>query len=139
MQQKINELNELIKELNLYIPKKDKVNSVVSQKSIGWHIHHSLLVLGGITQGLKDSKPENYQSEFNFKRLVVFTLGKIPRGKGKAPKQVIPEEGIPAEKIIKLSGIISAQMEVYKTLNPKNHFKHFSFGVLDLNQTIKLL
>ena len=56
-------------------------NPSISMGSVGWHIEHSCLVIIKITETIQQSNPSDFTSKFNFKKWLVFTLGKFPRGK----------------------------------------------------------
>ncbi len=135
----MQELNKLVAFFEEKIPMMDKVNTTTSAATVGWHIQHSLLVINSIINGLKQSDPNTYQWKFNLSRTFIWTIGKIPRGKGKAPNVVIPKEEITSAllkyRIAKakenIASLASAQ---------KNHyFEHPYFGKLNLKPTIKFL
>ena len=83
-------LPHILSELEDKLPFSDRVNPVISATSVGWHIDHSLLVINQIIKNVGLSDPKEYEWKFNMKKLIVFTLNKIPRGKARAPKAVIP-------------------------------------------------
>ena len=78
-------IKEIVK-LEELIDYSDKIKISVSSKDVYWHIDHSLKFIIGVCNTLKKSNPQHYMWRFNFIRLIVFTNGSIPRGKGKAPK-----------------------------------------------------
>ena len=77
----ITKLEELIQLLETKIQVFDTFNQEVSQSNGAWHIEHSLLTINGITDFLVQSNPNNYKWKFNFIRIVVMTMKKIPRGR----------------------------------------------------------
>lgn len=132
-------MEKKLSELASYIHKKNQVNKAVSQASVGWQIHHSLLVINGICLALMRSKEADYQSKFNLLKSYVFLLKKFPRGKSKSPKEVAPPEIISEEEInkqLKNSRKLIAKLD---TLPEKSHFKHAIFGVLNLKDSKKFL
>ncbi len=129
----------LIEELTANIPFANKINPTISATSVGWHIDHSLMVINQIIGAVQASDSKEYKWSFNIKRLVVFTTGKIPRGKAKAPKSVMPELTFD-EKDIKTK----MEKAYYKLgkLNelPANHFfVHPFFGHLNVKATKKMI
>ena len=86
----MSNLKTLVNQLESYIANYEKVNLTVSQSSIGWHIDHSLIVINGLIDQLKKSNPEQYKWQFNWIRILIQIINKIPRGKAKAPKVVQP-------------------------------------------------
>ena len=129
----------LIKELEGYIPVKDKRNDAVSTSDIAWQIDHSLKVFNFVSDTLVNSDPELYASKFNKWRLLLFTLGYFPRGKVKAPKFVRPPEVILVEDIQSQLQIAYNNIENIRSADKNAHFKHFIFGVLNKNRTIRFL
>lgn len=80
----MQQLLHLVDQLALQVPNAAKKQAAVSEGAVGWHIEHSLLVITQIIEGLKRSDVSKYKWTFNFSRLVVLGLNKIPRGKAKA-------------------------------------------------------
>lgn len=113
-------------------------NAVVSKANVGWHIEHILLTIDKIIESLNKSEPANYKSSFNFTRLLVFTMNKLPRGRVKATKAVIPEEY--NEKSLR-EHLYSTKLKVeeLKIIDSNKYFNHPVFGNLKLNKTIKFL
>jgi len=129
----------LIKELDTCIADAGKVNSSVSSSSVGWHIDHSLMVINQIIGAVNASNPQDYKWSFNFKRLVIFTMGKIPRGKAKAPATVIPSNAFD-ESDVRLKMEKSLQNLALLNQLPGNHFfVHPIFGHLNVKATKKML
>ena len=124
---------------NIYTPNLEKTNSRVSNSTIGWQIDHCLLVINGVIGQVEISNPTEFKSKFNFNRLIVFTTGKIPRGKIRAPKMVTPISIATAEELN--SNIEIAKNKVSKLNNlPKNSFfKHPFLSDLNVKQTEKFL
>ncbi len=134
----MDKLTSLLQELENNIPHHSIANQAVSQQSVGWHIEHSLLTMYIIVEALKNSNPKDYQKKFNFKRMMIFTLNKIPRGKAKAPNVVLPKKEITADSIIEHPQKMRIKLNDLETLHANNFFAHPYFGHLNLKQTIKL-
>lgn len=125
-----------IKELKKYIDSSATRVQKVSNWSIGQQIEHSLKVIIGVSQTTIESNPEDYKANFNFARLMVFMLGRIPRGKGKAPKVVLPSENISSKtELLALADKATAIVKQLDELPPKANFNHLYFGILNLKQT----
>ncbi len=135
----MKELQSLINELELRVAESDRSDSRISVSNVGWHIEHSLLVLSAITDALASSNPADFKRSFNLIRIMVFTFGKIPRGKGKAPGSVMPKEII--NRAILLNHIEKTKIKIrdIEKLESDRFFKHPFFGDLKLRQTIKFL
>jgi len=135
----MTELIQLIHQLESQIENHETINSNVSQSSIGWHLDHSLMVINGIITQVKNSNPEQYKRQFNWKRVFIKTINKFPRGKGKAPKVVQPTE-IASKEILttKLEAAKTNSIEL-KNLHPNSYFTHPYFGNLNLKKTIWFL
>lgn len=135
----MNQLYNILFQLENHISNFEKTNSKISSSTIGWQIDHCLLVINGIIGQLEISNPDEFQSKFNFNRLIVFTSGKIPRGKIRAPKVVTPIEVATVEDL--KSKIEIAKNKVSKLNNlPKNSFfKHPFLSDLNVKQAEKFL
>lgn len=129
----------LIKELESYIAVKDKRNNSVSTSDIAWQIDHSLKVFNLVSETLVNSDLELYSSKFNKWRLLLFTIGYFPRGKVKAPKFARPPEVILTEDLVSQFQLVYQNIDNIKSANNNVHFKHFIFGVLNKNRTIRFL
>ena len=135
----MKELQSLINELELRVAESDRSDSRISVSNVGWHIEHSLLVLNGITDALRRSNPADFKRSFNFIRIMVFTFGKIPRGKGKAPGSVMPKEIINQAILLNHKKKKKIKIRDIEKLESDRFFKHPFFGDLKLTQTIKFL
>lgn len=133
-------LLKAIDELESYISKLRLSNEAISNSTIGWQIGHSLKVIYGIGKTVAKSNPKEYKWQFNFTRIVVFTLNKIPRGRAKAPKTVRPEEeDLTAEALQNF--IQKSKNAIEDALNapPKAYFEHPYFGLLSRDKAIRFL
>lgn len=135
----MNKLLTLINRLESKIPELDKKNESVSQNGVGWHIQHSILVVQRIISAVEGSNPASYTRTFNFSRTLVFTLNKIPRGRGKAPKSVVPTGIFTAESLFTEVQQLKIRINVLDTLNSNQYFEHPYFGKLNLKATRKFL
>ncbi len=129
------ELNQLKEYTNSF----EKIKTSISSKSVGWHVDHSLKVINGVINALTKSNPKGYKWKFNMVRAFVFSFNYFPRGKGIAPKKVLPPEVLVKDDVY--SQIVQAKLnlEIVITLPAKSNFNHPYFGVLDLRQTLKFL
>ena len=100
-----NDIVRLLDQLEAAMSDLDKQNEAVSKTTVGWQIGHTLKVANGIIKLISKSDPSLYKWGFNMARVIVFTLNHIPRGKGKAPKEVIPDpEEFSEEGLVELFG-----------------------------------
>lgn len=129
----------LITELESYIVVKNKRNDTVSTSDIAWQIDHSLKVFNLVSDTLLNSDPKLHSSKFNKWRLLCFTIGYFPRGKVKAPKFVRPPDLISLEDLELQFQVAYQNVEKIKSADESSHFKHFIFGVLNKNRTIRFL
>jgi hypothetical protein len=129
----------LITELEKKIPFIDQKNEVVSKVTVGWHLEHSLLALIKMITAAENSNPEEYKWQFNFKRTIVFAIGKFPRGKAKAPTSVIPAGEVNLAAIAKMIEKAKQKVEVFDQLSKDRFFKHPVFGDLRINQAHRVI
>lgn len=132
-------LQNQILQLENYISDFERTNAMVSISTIGWQIDHCLIIINSVMEQLEISNPEEFKPEFNFKKIIVFTTGKIPRGKVRAPKSVTPIDVATADELkikVELAKKNSLKLEI---LPKKSHFKHPFFKDLNVKQTEKFL
>ena len=111
----------------------------VSDWSIGMHVHHCCLAMIGICQSLIASTPPPPRAGFSLVRSLVFLSGRIPRGRGRSPDLVMPRQNVsPAElrTLLDQSGRILTEVH---DLDPNAWFRHFAFGVLDRDKTLRFI
>ena len=135
----MNSLNNLLIQLENHITNFEKTNSKISNSTIGWQIDHCLLVINGVMSQIEISNPTEFQSKFNFNRFMVFTTGKIPRGKIRAPKVVTPFDVATAEELKFKIEIAKNNISKLNNLPKNSFFKHPFLSNLNLKQTEKFL
>lgn len=136
---KMHKLISLIDIVHTKIPYHEKINISVSRSSVGWHIEHTLLVAIKISEAINKSNPDDYKWKFNLSRLYVYTLNKIPRGRGKAPKTVQPAGEITFQTLNNNLAIAKSKIEQLYMLDDNCYFIHPYFGKLNLKSTLKFL
>ena len=97
------------------------------------------MVINGIITQVKNSNPEQYKWKFNWKRLYIQTINKIPRGKGKAPKVVQPTEIASKEILTTKLEAAKKNIQELEKLHPNSYFAHPYFGKLNLKTTLWFL
>ena len=132
-------LKEQIATLEKMIDHLELSATQVSAKGIDWHVDHLLKVIIKVSNALKNSDPVVYKWKYNLLRSVIFVSGKIPRGKGKAPKSVLPPEVILKEDLLLQIKEARKHLNEMKELHANSNFKHPYFGVLNLKMTLRFL
>jgi hypothetical protein len=135
----MKKLSDLIAILESKIAVHELINSSISKGSVGWHIEHTLLTFNTIIEALKKSDPANYKSRFDYRRLYVLLLGKIPRGKVKAPAVVQPKEDHNVDTLQQHISISKQNLKSLEDLQPSNFFTHPFLGDMNLKQAIRFL
>ena len=135
----MNPLLPLLHQLENHISNFEKTNPNVSNSTVGWQIDHCLLVINGIIGQIEISDPLKFQPKWTFPKFMVFTTGKIPRGKAKAPKVVIPTQVATQEEL--LAKLAAAKNNVLKldSFSENQFFNHPFFKDLNVKQTKKFL
>ena len=87
-------------ELSAFIPRFEEENLAVSNVNIGWQIDHSLRVTNQVISALVRSNPEEYKPRFNWRKYYIFFTKRIPRGKVRAPKGILPTEEITESSLL---------------------------------------
>lgn len=132
-------LPALINELENKLPFIEKKNTAISQVTVGWHLEHSLLALIKMISAVEHSDPANYKWAFNLKRTIVLMLGKIPRGKAKAPDSVRPGEEINKTAITALLEKAKQKIVMFEKLTGDKYFTHPVFGDIRLKQSRRVI
>lgn len=132
-------LIELIAELENTLPFIKKMDPSVSQVSVGWHIEHSLLALVKMISATEHSNPADFKKKFNWKRTLVLTMGKIPRGKARVPQSVKPGDEISEATINPLLEKAKQKVALFETLGSNKYFTHPVFGDVRIKTARKVI
>ncbi|WP_405352402.1 hypothetical protein [Nonlabens sp. Asnod3-H03] len=135
----MKKLQQQLTELQKFIELGDKQNKTISKVGSYWHIDHTLRVFNGIPQALKNSNPQNFEPKWSFLKWTIMTFKKIPRGKGRAPKHVLPEDHITKTDLLQQIQLAENGLDDIEQLDAQCHFKHPLFGHLDLKESQKFL
>ena len=134
-----NKLESLLNQLEFYIPSSESINLQVSQTTVGWQIEHSLLTINGIVSALQKSNPKDYNWKFSLMKLIILTTKKIPRGKAKAPKVVVPKGLINNDDLQEHLSKTRDAIKALEMVSKDQFFEHPYFGKLKLKETIRFL
>lgn len=132
-------LDTLLDRLESKIPFLETTNQEISRTNVGWHIEHCLLTISGVTNFLVQSNPKDYKWNFSLIRILVLFRKKIPRGRAKAPKLVIPDDNLTQESLQTHVSRTRNAIKELGLLSKDHYFKHPYFGNLKLEQTICFL
>lgn len=132
-------LEHLLHQLESHISNFEKTNPNISNSTVGWQIDHCLLVINGIIGQIEISDPLKYQPKWTFPKFMVFTTGKIPRGKAKAPKVVIPTQVATQEELIAKLAATKNNVLKLDSFSENQFFNHPFFKDLNVKQTKKFL
>lgn len=127
--------DKLLKHIDNYAVR----NANISNWSVGEHLDHIWNVIHGINLKLKNSNSELESEKFSIAKAYVLLFKRIPRGRGKSPKEVMPDDEVILESLIKKiddSILFRSEME---NLNINAWFLHSIFGVLKLKNAIKFV
>jgi len=134
-----HKLSEYLDKIESNIPKFEEKNLKVSMSTIGWQIDHSLKVINNVAKALETSDPELYKNNFSFLGKVFLTLGYFPRGKGKAPKHVIPPEIIIEKDLIAQVKEAKSNIKMLANLDKDSFFNHPLFGNINSKRVYRFL
>ncbi|SOC80251.1 Protein of unknown function [Salinimicrobium sediminis] len=132
-------LEAQLEEMRGYIQHKAKLNTKVSSAPVGWHLAHNLKVIHSILDGLENSDPDQYRRSFSWKKQLVYLTGKIPRGKARAPKRVIPEDNISEGELREQINSAKTGVNCIVNQSEKSYFEHPFFGHIKRDETAKFL
>ncbi len=114
-----------------YLPRHQATAPAISAWSVGQHIHHCYLATNTVIAEMQAPKSEPYRYQFSIPRLFCFTLGTIPRGKGKAPQAVIPTDTPTLEQLTRELDQSDALTARYDALPRDAYWRHPVFGRLN--------
>lgn len=132
-------MNFGLTELRGYVPQAETRVADVSGWSVGMHIHHLNLAMIGVCRSLAASDPPVPPSPFNPLRAMVLTSGWIPRGRGKSPEAAVPTDGIAEPELEAMLDESERLLEASRALPSDHWYRHFAFGVLDRDRTLKFI
>lgn len=132
-------LQEELAEARDYFPYLDSINTEVSSVDVAWHLDHLLKVINSIYDSLEASNPEGYNWNMNVVRTAVFTTGKMPRGRGKAPSSVLPPEDVKVEDLEDQMKKALIRVGKIDELAEKSYFNHPVFDMLDRNDAKRFM
>ncbi|MCT4630756.1 DUF1569 domain-containing protein [Winogradskyella sp.] len=134
----LNKLFKTIDKLESFVPYFERENSKISKSTIGWQIDHSFKVINGVIEVLKTA-PITKKEKLSLIGRFCLAFSYIPRGKGKAPKTVLPPKTISKQEILKQLILAKEGLNSIASVHPKATFKHAIFGVLSKATTLKFL
>ncbi len=123
----MQKLINLVDELASYIPQLEARNETVSSSTVGWQIEHSLLVISSVIEWVKRSDPSKYKWSFRPFKYLIFWRGKIPRGKSRAPKFVVPDT-FTSESLLNHIETCRAKITEFESVGAGHYFSHPYFG-----------
>ena len=125
--------------LKRFVPKADVVAPEVSKWSVGMHVQHCCLATIAVCESLVASEPPVPPSSFSLVTSAIFLTGRIPRGRGKSPEQAIPRDQIWTNEMEGLLLDSERRLEAARQVSRDHWFRHFAFGVLDRDRTLKFI
>ena len=125
--------------LKKFIPRADVLVPDVSKWSVGMHVQHCCLATIAVCDSLVASEPPVPRSGFSLVTSAIFLTGRIPRGRGKSPEQAIPRDDIWTNELEGLLLDAERRLEAARQASRDQWFRHFAFGVLDRDRTLKFI
>lgn len=136
---KLQVLQKQLEEMEFYVKHNNFSNSAVSKASVGWHLAHNLKVIHSICSAIQISDPDQYRKKFNWKKELVYFTGKIPRGKARAPRAVVPENNFSSEELQEQISRARNEVKEISSLSKNAFFEHPYFGHIRRDETTKFL
>lgn len=121
-------LQQQLDTIEKYLLKEDSFNAEISKKSTYWQLDHVLQVIQKVTSSTASSDPKEYSPKRNPLKSFIMITGFIPRGKGKAPKQVIPQHDANQKELLELYNNTKEIAKQWDTIKKDQFFTHPSFG-----------
>ncbi|MDX1565108.1 MAG: DUF1569 domain-containing protein [Phycisphaeraceae bacterium] len=131
-------MNETWKSLRAAIDHADRCVESVSMWTVGHHIEHCALAAERMVAAVAESTPPP-KGRRTAVGLMVLKMGKIPRGRGKAPEPSVPQGALSEAELSTCLDRAEAAIEKAAGLDPNQWFRHFAFGTLKRDQAMKLI
>jgi hypothetical protein len=132
-------LDKLIDKLAENIIHFEKTKNNISTSSIGWQIAHTSKVIARVVTALSTADKNLYVKKFSVLKYIILTTGKIPRGKGKAPKASLPEGEITLASLKENILKAKEKLALLNNIDNDNYFPHPLFGDLKLKEAKRFL
>ncbi len=130
---------QTLNKLNNYIPRCSVKNDKVSKWSVGMHMEHCLLGTTGICSALSNSKPYTGKIKKGFVRRLILLTGIIPRGRGKSPNAVIPNDQTTESGLRELLAEAGLSAQKAAESDCDCWWKHFAFGVMKRDEALEFV
>ena len=131
-------MEKIVKQLAeflVFTPQFEKQNVAVSNANIGWQIDHSLRVINHVISALVRSNPEAYRPKFNWRKSYFFLTKRIPRGKVRAPKSILPTEEITEANLWSNVLLAKENIRLLSECSANHFFVHPFFGQVNVSDT----
>ncbi|WP_422349295.1 DUF1569 domain-containing protein [Flagellimonas sp.] len=122
-----------------YVSQRDALNPKVSKVDVAWHLDHILKTVIVVCKSLEVSKPEDYKSNFNLTRTIIYLWGDFPRGVAKAPRVVRPPDAIQTDDLHLQIATAKEGLKTIQGLDENAHFEHPYFSIINKKQSIRFL
>lgn len=132
-------LTKLLGILNTRLQVYALITPGVSEKNIGWHIQHSLIVINEYIDSLNQSDPEGYKWKFNFLRMIVIATKLVPRYFGNAPESLLPVNSMEKERLSQYISETKDNILQIKELPKNAYVDHPVFYKLNFIEAIDYL
>lgn len=126
-------------DLRAFVDRRDARSPEVSSWSVGMHIEHCCLAVNSVCGALVDSVPPPPPAGFSLLRSTMLKTGFIPRGRGRAPKAVIPTREPDGDELHATLERAEADLNAARELSPQAWFRHFVFGVMTRDESLRFL
>lgn len=126
-------------EIEQYFPYLDRRNANVSAWCVREQLHHVLLSVTGIARLVVQSTAGARRPSLSPIKWIVLTTGKIPRGRGQAPKRVWPSASVSREDLEQLLVQARESLAAAEAADRRAWYEHFVFGVMRRNAAVRLI
>jgi len=134
----IHKIKQHLNYIEMVVSEHQVKNSSVSSSTVGWQIDHSLKVINNVIAYLKTA-PTDKAPKINIYGRLFLGINYIPRGKGKAPELVLPQDNITKKTLNSQLIEANENIQAIPSIDARVTFKHAYFGILDLRQSIRFI
>lgn len=136
----MEKLEIILNEIERNIEFHEKCVENISKANVGWHLEHLMMVINNVVLAIEKSNSSDFKFQFKPIRFYIMYRQNIPRGKGRSPKSVLPQEEIRTIEGLKVR-LETTKLSIQKLpkLEKNQFFAHPYFGNMKLKSAIKFL
>lgn len=132
-------MTDSVASLEQCIPRLDAAAPEVSAWTVGMQVQHALIATREISRGLAGSAPGARKPTRSVIAGLILLTGRIPRGRGRAPRASLPSADITEEGLRTLLAEAREALAATSALPRDAWWEHPRFGVMHRDTAVRFL